>query len=154
MKIKNLKILKYLYLIIPIICFFVGWLKPIVSIPLSILLLGTIILFFLKNKGTTEIIDETEKDNHCFIDSTSIALIFLTVLLICITAGQGNVFYQSEDWHWRNAIFRDLINIKWPVYYEQLDASLTYYRGHYSKEGHYFNRNIIIKWEALFDDNF
>ena len=43
----------------------------------------------------------------------------------------GGNFYQSNDYHWRNAIFRDLINFDWPVYYENIDASLCYYIGHW-----------------------
>ena len=120
MKIKDLKIISYLYLIIPIICFVVGWLKPIISIPVAIILIGIII----------KIIRENEKnENEPFISKWNVLVIFEIILIICITAGQGNMFYQSNDWHWRNAIFRDLINFKWPVYYENIDASLTYYIG-------------------------
>ena len=55
--------------------------------------------------------------------------IFIIVLLICITSGHGGLFYQSSDWNARNAIFRDLIQHKWPVYYEKSNTSLTYYVG-------------------------
>ena len=121
MRTKDLKILSYIYLILPIIIFAIGWLKPIISVPVTLMLLTIIYLKFREKKDKAE--------NIKFIKKRYIILIFLVLLIICITAGQGNMFYQSYDWHWRNAIFRDLINMEWPVHYENMDADLTYYIG-------------------------
>ena len=60
-------------------------------------------------------------------------IVFLAMvsLVWCILGGQGGYFYQTSDWNERNAIFRDLIEREWPVYYDQTDIVLTYYIGHW-----------------------
>lgn len=122
MKERHLKTLSYCYLIIPIIVFCLGWIKPIFSIPLTI---GLTAIIAKKIKDNKQAIDKEE----CFITNKQTVAIFIVILLICITAGLGGVFYQSSDWGWRNAVFRDLINYEWPVYYEQTNNGLTYYIG-------------------------
>ncbi len=115
---RKLKLISYLYLIIPVIIFIMGWIKIVFSIPITICLLVILKLLYNKSKENTEI-----------INSKYILPILLFVVLICITAGHGGVFYQSPDWDARNAIFRDLIKLDWPVYYEQSNSALTYYIG-------------------------
>lgn len=115
---KGLKIFSYIYLILPIVVFVIGWTKPIIC-SLAIICLSIIIIRRILNN----------EDCEAFITKKKILIIFLGIIIICILAGQGGMFYQSFDWHWRNAIFRDLINFKWPVYYEQLNCNLTYYIG-------------------------
>ena len=117
---NKLTIVSYLYLIIPIIVFCIGWLKPIVSIPATITLTIIIVL---------KIVEVKREKTENFISKKALLIIFGLIIFICITAGQGNLFYQSSDWHWRNAVYRDLINIKWPVYYENSNAIMTYYIG-------------------------
>ena len=123
MSFKTLKYSSYLYLILPVILFLLGWTKPIISIPFSIAL---IIAIYLVNKDD-EVLDTSKK----IISGKLLAIIFVIILIICILAGQGGLFYQSSDHHWRNAIFRDLINQDWPVYYELTDTYLDYYIGHW-----------------------
>lgn len=116
---KRLKLISYLYLIIPIIIFVIGWIKLVFSIPVTICL---IIIFKL-------LYNQTKDDNQNIIELKKIIPIFVIILLICITAGHGGLFYQSSDWDARNAIFRDLIQQDWPVYYEKSNSALTYYIG-------------------------
>jgi len=123
MNLKNLKHLSYAYLILPIIFFFIGWLKLYWSIPLSIF---TIIAAILANKESNN-----DDDEKVIIRKRYIFLIFIVLLIFCILAGQGGLFYQSNDHHWRNAIFRDLINKDWPVFYPKSDTFLNYYIGHW-----------------------
>ena len=113
---KKLKFISLLYLILPIIVFYIGYLKLYISIPLVI---G---LGYILYKG----FKEKEK---IVINKKTIRIILLISLLICFTAGLGNMYYQSDDWRWRNAIFRDMINKPWPVYYESMNATLSYYIG-------------------------
>ena len=118
MKTKQLLFISYTYLIVPIIIFLLGWVKLIISIPASLLLIVILIKNFPK---------KLEEEN--FITKRKILLVLCLATIICITAGQGGLFYQSPDWHCRNAIFRDLINNEWPVYYGQGESSLVYYIG-------------------------
>lgn len=116
---KNLKLISYLYLIIPVIIFVISWTKLFFSIPITICL---IIIFKL-------LYNQTKNDNQNISELKNIIPIFVIILLICITAGHGGLFYQSNDWDARNAIFRDLIQQNWPVYYEKSNSALTYYIG-------------------------
>lgn len=118
----KLKKFSYLYLILPIIIFVLGWTKSIVSIPVAILL---IIVFIILSNQLANI----QSKDEVIISNKKSLVLFLFIIILCITAGHGGLFYQSSDWDARNAIFRDLINYKWPVYYEQNNCALTYYIG-------------------------
>jgi len=122
MNIKTLKRLSYVYLILPVILFILGWIKLIFSIPITIALIIAIVIL---NKQSEE------KDNEKIISIKLLSAIFFILLFVCILAGQGGLFYQSDDHNWRNAVFRDLINEDWPVYYEYSDNYLNYYIGHW-----------------------
>ena len=122
MKSSTLRKFSYLYLILPIIVFYLGYIKLFISIPLAIGL-----LFLFKRLVQTKKIKE-ERD---FLSKKYIVILGIVITIICFFAGMGGNFYQSNDYHWRNAIFRDLINFDWPVYYENIDASLCYYIGHW-----------------------
>lgn len=115
---KNLSIISYLYLIVPVLLFFTMYLKIYISIPLDI---GLIIILYriVKNNTAKDLV----------VSKRVLLVIFLISIIVCITAGIGNIFYQSSDWHWRNAIFRDMINKPWPVYYKSMNATLCYYIG-------------------------
>ena len=119
MSIKNLKLISYLYLILPVIVFVIGWCKPIFSIPITIALLFVFKLTY----------NQYKKQNENFISKNKTIIIFIFMILVCVLAGHGGLFYQSSDWDCRNAIFRDLINFDWPVYYEKSDSALVYYIG-------------------------
>ena len=121
MQSRTLKIYSYIYLILPVLIFFIGYLKPIISIPISIGI--CFMLFFLIKQA----MNEKEK----VINKKNLLVLFIIILIICILAGQGGLFYQSADHHWRNAIFRDLVNFEWPVYYSNFNSALNYYIGHW-----------------------
>ena len=120
MSLKTLKYSSYIYLILPVIFFLIGWIKPIIAIPFSI---AIIYAMFIVNKNC--------ENTEMVITEKKLAIVFVILLIICVLAGQGGLFYQSHDHHWRNAIFRDLINQEWPVYYERSDTYLDYYIGHW-----------------------
>ena len=71
---RKLKLISYLYLIIPVIIFIMGWIKIVFSIPITICLLVILKLLYNKSKENTEI-----------INSKYILPILLFVVLICKT---------------------------------------------------------------------
>jgi hypothetical protein len=121
-----IKRISFLYLLIPFLIFCLGYLKPFVSLCITLIFLWLII----KNwKPTTQ-------ENQTFsLSRRSLVITFLAVLLWVALSGIGGFAFQNTDFHIRNAIFRDLINYEWPVkYYTNLtDPSipynLTYYIG-------------------------
>lgn len=55
-------------------------------------------------------------------------LVLLAVMLLWgYLGGLNGYFYQSNDWPYRNAIFRDLIEYDWPVTYPESATALVYY---------------------------
>lgn len=113
----------YIYLCLPVLIFFSGWLRLYLGLSLSALLL--ISLFF--------IIRSARQDEKGIIE-IPLSVLFIAALIIflwCILSGQGGFYYQSNDWHYRNAIFHDLINFSWPVVYPKTGAGLVYYIAHW-----------------------
>lgn len=115
---KKLAILAYCYMILPIIIFFIGWLKIGIGITLSaVLLFG--LYHFIKRRY--------EKDEYFFIEAKSISIMLALVCLWVFLSGVGGYFCQRSDLHWRNAVFRDLIDYSWPVIYPETGNALVYY---------------------------
>ena len=113
-----LEVLSILYLLIPVLIFVLGWLKPVIAIPTAILLVGTW-LAFVKNMTTKPMPQLQWKKTL-----PAVALVVVWVLW----AGTGGVIWQNPwDHKFRNAIFMDLVNRSWPVM--QDGNALCYYIG-------------------------
>lgn len=110
----------YLYMAIPIIIFFLGYLR----LPFGILfsgLLMTGILWHFKKEGADI------KPKQIEIPLSSIILMSVLIMLWIYLVGIGGFTYQRADHHWRNAVLRDLIEFSWPVVYPLTGNSLVYY---------------------------
>ena len=119
LKIRYLSILSYIYILLPIILFFLNWLKVYIGIIVSLLLIVGFIWIIKKEILTNE--DVIEIPILPLI--ISIALISLWVMY----SGLGGYYYQTGDNPWRNAVFRDLIDYSWPVIYPETNNALIYY---------------------------
>lgn len=115
----------YIYIYLPILIFLFGWTR------LPIALITSVIL----TVGVFKMVNDISNDDTIVRTSISIPILLLSLLIIiciCIWAGIGGVYPQAGDWYKHNAVLRDLIVYKWPVYYQNEDkAMLTYYLGHY-----------------------
>ncbi|MDO4866015.1 MAG: hypothetical protein Q4C10_05620 [Clostridia bacterium] len=60
----------------------------------------------------------------------SLLLLFLAIMVWTQLGGMNGLLFQTQDWHERNAVFRDLITHRWPVVYEN-GTALVYYVGHW-----------------------
>ncbi len=112
----------YLYMVLPILIFFLTWLK----IPLALLFTGVLLCGFFM----------TLKSYGCNFDDIYISLqnilkIVVVVFLFVYLSGQGGFFFQYHDNHWRNAVYRDLIQFDWPVIYPETGNALVYYIMHW-----------------------
>lgn len=108
------------YATLPLLIFLLFWLRPLLALPLSGLLIYALWLSAFKGISDKKALCSNKKLLICLI---------LIALVWCYLAGLGGMYYQSLDHHWRNAIFRDLINYDWPVRYASQDAVLIYYIG-------------------------
>ena len=111
----------YFLLLLPTSFFIIGWIRPLIAIPATALLLASWVLILLNARKTQSAVYE--------IKMSAIVFVSVVLLLWCFIAGQGGFFYQSSDHQYRNAIFRDLVAFRWPVVYEQTGCSLVYYVG-------------------------
>ncbi|MEW5800498.1 MAG: hypothetical protein AB1847_00200 [bacterium] len=132
---KALLLVSYFYVFLPLIIFFATWLKMPLSF-FSVLLVSTGLILSIRDFGHY-------KKYVC--RKKSILLIFLACIMITgwvALSGIGGFGYQNWDHEFRNAIFRDLTNKRWPLYYdytsETIEHSLAghkgacvYYLGHW-----------------------
>ena len=110
-----------LYLVIPILFFFLGWLRLGIGLMLSILLLIATSLF-LKN------INSTKTSNSLIILTKEHYVAFILLLLFLFSTGNtGFLGCWGVDIPWRNAVYQDLIRQPWPVTYEYSHSILCYY---------------------------
>ena len=121
--------ISYIYLVLPFIIFCIGWL----NLPASILFTAIAIWATYQVLQTTPADDPQPAKLSKKIILVSVAILGVWVLL----SGVGGYAFQNWDHHWRNAVFRDLINYQWPVIYPTQDiadvntplAMLAYYVG-------------------------
>jgi hypothetical protein len=118
MPVKLIKKLAYLYLILPLFIFCFTWFTLLFKILLLLFLL--ISCYFIK-------IDSAKED--FYIPKKVCVLAFLVASFWCFWSGIGGYVYQTGDFLARNAIYHDLIEQDYPVYYTAGFRTLNYYFG-------------------------
>ena len=110
-------------LALPSAIFAIGFLRWYVGFPIACLLTVAYV-FSLRDM-------RYEEERTVFLSVPTLIFILVTVAFWCYLSGLGNLYAQSEDWAARNAIFRDLIRMDWPVVYASKKAALVYYIGYW-----------------------
>ncbi len=104
-----------IYLLAPFVIFCLGFLKLYISLPI----VGVFTWLFIRlwqSQKDAEILERPKKD----------WLLFAGIVVLWIfLSGIGGYAFQNTDFNGRNAIFRDLINYSWPVYYTNLGNSVV-----------------------------
>lgn len=109
----------YAYLLVPIIIFFWGWLKPAIAAACTLLLAAGYWEIYKKEKM---------RALHYSIPYKMIVFLAFSIILWMLMSGAGGYFsLQRGDLHWRNATFRDLVEYSWPVVYPETGNALVYY---------------------------
>lgn len=128
--------LTYVYLALPLLIFILSWLNAGIAVLFALLFALAFYKAFPQKAENSAICD-----NRC--------LLFLAALAVfwCFFAGIGYFYYQSFDYHFRNAVFRDLINYDWPVFYDKADTPLVYYMAFWLPAA------VLAKTAALFIHN-
>lgn len=95
----------YAYILLPILIFFMGWLKLYIAIPICLLILYSIRRAI-----------ENESPLFCPGESfTAWIPILIVIGLWVYFSGIGGMVFQNSDHECRNTIFSLLVNKKWPV---------------------------------------
>ncbi|UKH25099.1 hypothetical protein [Actinobacillus pleuropneumoniae] len=116
-KFSSIEKLAYVYFILPITIFLLGWTKLYIGIPSSILL-----IYAAHKSIKLSSFKETQDYKISLYQVLMVILLFSIWVYI-----SGPYFYQTWDFHGRNPIFRDLINFSWPVVYPDTGNGLVYY---------------------------
>jgi hypothetical protein len=128
---KNLHRISILYLTFPFILFCFGWLRLSIAIPISLIILFTLYQLLSQSpipQSSNSLITNYEIPKH---QLPTLLITFAWLIL----SGLGGYAFQNWDHHWRNAVFHDLINFDFPVYYSQPESGpvkmLVYYVGYW-----------------------
>jgi len=117
---KSLLTLSCIFLLGPILLLLLFWFKWYISFSSIILLLFSTV-FVLKNIKPLK-----EEEYKNIFNLKKIIIISVLIILLNILSGAGGLFHQNWDYHFRNAVFHDLIEKEWPVKYDY--SSLPYER--------------------------
>ncbi len=117
------------YLFLPLVVFTVGWLKPWISIPLLVCIVGSVGMM-LKNSGNG-VPARPDAGNLRF--TLGVAAITVVFAIFCGLCPSVSWVPQSTDYFKHNLILGDLIERPWPVRYpgEHGGQFLCYGLGYY-----------------------
>lgn len=116
---KFFKSLSFSYILLPIIIFFLGWLKLWLAIPLCVALL----IMFLRIIHN----DQSEQLLTKRLSLQDLISVIAIILLWVYFSGIGGLVFQNKDHWWRNEIFNLLVMEHWPVISD--NRGLIYYIG-------------------------
>ncbi len=121
----QLRKIAFIILALPFLVFSIGWLKWYWSI-VCVLAVG-VCLYFGLIRDEDHIFEE-----HTIEISWSVLFGIMAITLIWVwQSGIGSFWTQSEDFRYRNAIYRDIVLRDWPVIYPATGHALVYYIGYW-----------------------
>lgn len=115
-KYRTFYIVATAYLCIPIFIFFIGFLKAVFAAVFGLLLILGAVLAVRRLSGTKDTDGLGAKE--VFIDTKTLIAAIIIFLLWCFIAGIGGVMWQTYDFCVRNAVMNDLVEFKWPLFYD------------------------------------
>lgn len=113
----NARNIAYLYILLPIIIFMLGWMKPYFGIPCTIVVIAA----FLRMCR-----DKFDQRIHWNIENIlSFLSCLILIFVIVIFSGIGGLTYQNLDHLFRNEIYEVLVKYDWPVYFSKTTGNHT-----------------------------
>lgn len=106
-KSKTFAILSYIYILLPIIIFLIGWCNPLIA---TVGTLICLVSLYFACKNAPELWSPDSKRGYFFICG-----LFIISLVWVYFSGIGALVFQNMDHNCRNPIFELLINNSWPV---------------------------------------
>lgn len=125
-KYGQLRKIAFIILALPFFVFSIGWLKWYWSI-VCVVALGVCLYF-----GIIRDDPEYYFEEHTIEISWPVLFTIMAIALVWVwQSGIGGFWAQSEDFRYRNAIFRDIVVRDWPVIYPATGHALVYYIGYW-----------------------
>ena len=132
------------YLLLPTLVFVFGWLRLAWSIPVTGLLLFSVWRFHADKDDTETIVGLPPRKILAVLASALLGWMLLS--------GIGGFSFQNPDFHFRNAILRDLLENPWPVVWNfdyrggpNRDVLFTYYHAFFLPAA---AAGKILGWQA------
>ena len=123
-KTRRLRAAGLLCLLLPAAAFLLTWVRPVIAIPSAAMLAAALCLFMRRDRVSPAADAFGDNDELCISVLSLLAVIACAVVWTWLS-GMGGLFYQNEDHYGRNAIFHDMLENPWPVYFEGTDFALT-----------------------------
>ncbi len=120
----------FIFLALPYLIFFYGWLHWWLAVPMTVICLLPIVWEWKRTQETSTLAPVQEEMT---IQLWQIVVVCGVALLFVLISGIGGWGWQTSDWYKHNMVLRDLIEQPWPLYY-QLDGvqlPLVYYLAYY-----------------------
>lgn len=111
----------YCYLLLPVLIFFIGWLKWYSIILAALLIVAMVIA--LRNQ------QELDTLNHTIENKSILFYAFMIIVVWVLLSGIGGCSYQNSDHDVRTGMFRMLVEHSWPVKSVNGSRGLIYYIG-------------------------
>ncbi len=119
---RTLKKYSLVYLALPALTFLLGFLRWYIALPAAACLLFGMLRAMKDNS-------QPDMTREITLGRMQLILLAGVILLWTWLGGLNGLFYQSDDWPWRNAIYHDLVKYRWPVVYPEKGSALVYYVG-------------------------
>ena len=127
---KHLTRATFVFLVLPYLIFFYGWLHWWLAIAMTVVCLLPILWDWKRPSETSTPLQEQEEIT---IKLWQIVIVCGAALLFVLISGIGGWGLQNKDWNKHNTLLKSLIEQPWPIFY-QLDAArlpLVYYFAYY-----------------------
>lgn len=123
---KVIEISSYLYLLLPIVLFSFGWLKPIYAVLITGSLLYACYAVARSSKRTSNLFQFKQN-----VLPIVVCVVFLIIWVV--VSGAGGIGRQTMDYNKHDALMSDLVNRSWPVQYNSGSDTkpLVYYVAYY-----------------------
>ena len=105
---KCITILSYIYLALPVLIFFLGWMKLYIALPVCLIILYAVWKASVTEQGLWYPVWNK--------DTIRLACIIAGIIGLWVYfSGIGGMTFQNSDHWWRNQTFEILVEYDWPV---------------------------------------
>lgn len=106
-----------IYLVLPVLIFFVGYLKPIWAILFSAVTIACSILL-IRNAKVTDQVPLASDERSVTVKISCFLFLIPFVLILVFLGGIGEFSWCLADHNVRYAVLNDLVEYKWPIIYD------------------------------------
>ena len=106
-----------LFLLLPVIIFCLGYLRPSIGITLAVAFSGMAAIAVLDCLKAPDGKKIDERNKAILIPVKFLIMFAIAAVAVSLITGVGEYVYPLQDHPYRRAILNDLINYKWPVVY-------------------------------------